>query len=79
MPTIREPTAMALATHSASRDRHRIVLLKDFSDAGFTFYTNYGSPKGLDLRRTATRFGILLDSARKQVRISGRVKRPLAK
>jgi pyridoxamine 5'-phosphate oxidase len=45
-----EPTAMALATVSADgRPRARTVLLKDFSDRGFTFYTNRKSRKGRDL------------------------------
>ena len=45
-----EPTAMALATVSADgRPRARMVLLKEFDDSGFTFYTNRTSRKGSDL------------------------------
>jgi pyridoxamine 5'-phosphate oxidase len=45
-----EPTAMALATVSASgRPRARMVLLKSFDEAGFTFYTNRTSRKASDL------------------------------
>jgi pyridoxamine 5'-phosphate oxidase len=45
-----EPTAMALATVSASgRPRARMVLLKGFDAAGFTFYTNRTSRKASDL------------------------------
>jgi pyridoxamine 5'-phosphate oxidase len=45
-----EPTAMALATVSADgRPRARMVLLKDYGDSGFTFYTNRTSRKGTDL------------------------------
>jgi pyridoxamine 5'-phosphate oxidase len=45
-----EPTAMALATVSASgRPRARMVLLKSFGAAGFTFYTNRTSRKASDL------------------------------
>jgi pyridoxamine 5'-phosphate oxidase len=45
-----EPTAMALATVSADgRPRARMVLLKDYGDSGFTFYTNRTSRKGSDL------------------------------
>src|SRR5687768_2306807 len=45
-----EPNAMTLATVSTNnRPSSRIVLLKGFTDAGFTFYTNYQSSKGKDL------------------------------
>ena len=45
-----EPTAMVLATVSASgRPRARTVLLKGYDSAGFVFYTNRTSRKGNDL------------------------------
>jgi pyridoxamine 5'-phosphate oxidase len=45
-----EPTAMVLATVSASgRPRGRTVLLKSYDSAGFVFYTNRTSRKGTDL------------------------------
>jgi pyridoxamine 5'-phosphate oxidase len=45
-----EPTAMVLSTVSADlRPRARMVLLKSFDAAGFTFYTNRTSRKGRDL------------------------------
>jgi pyridoxamine 5'-phosphate oxidase len=45
-----EPTAMVLATVSASgRPRARTVLLKGYDSSGFTFYTNRTSRKGTDL------------------------------
>jgi pyridoxamine 5'-phosphate oxidase len=45
-----EPTAMVLATVSASgRPRARTVLLKHYDSGGFTFYTNRTSRKGTDL------------------------------
>jgi len=45
-----EPTAMVLATVSASgRPRARTVLLKAYDADGFTFYTNRTSRKGTDL------------------------------
>lgn len=41
-----DPTAMALSTiDGQGRPWQRIVLLKGLSDAGFVFYTNYGSDK----------------------------------
>src|SRR6202167_417762 len=45
-----EPTAMVLATVSASgRPRARTVLLKQHDSGGFTFYTKRTSRKGTDL------------------------------
>lgn len=45
-----EPNAMVLATVSAEGfPRARTVLLKDFGQDGFTFYTNRTSRKGQDL------------------------------
>jgi pyridoxamine 5'-phosphate oxidase len=45
-----EPTAMVLATVSASGSpRARMVLLKGYDSGGFTFYTNRTSRKGSDL------------------------------
>ena len=41
------PNAMTLATVSESgQPQARVVLLKEFSEAGFTFFTNYQSAKG---------------------------------
>jgi pyridoxamine 5'-phosphate oxidase len=45
-----EPTAMVLATVSASgRPRARTVLLKQYDSGGFTFYTNRTSRKATDM------------------------------
>jgi pyridoxamine 5'-phosphate oxidase len=44
------PEAVTLATSAADgRVSARTVLLKDYSDKGFVFFTNYGSKKGLQL------------------------------
>jgi pyridoxamine 5'-phosphate oxidase len=46
-----EPTAMTLATCDAGgRSSARTVLLKDFDDRGFVFYTNFNSRKGRQLQ-----------------------------
>jgi len=45
-----EPNAMVLSTVSADRvPSARTVLLKGLTGAGFVFYTNYASRKGVDL------------------------------
>jgi pyridoxamine 5'-phosphate oxidase len=45
-----DPTAMTVATvDNAGQPSQRIVLLKDFNETGFVFYTNTGSKKAQDL------------------------------
>ena len=45
-----EPNAMTVATATPDgQPSARIVLLKDFDERGFVFYTNYLSHKGLEL------------------------------
>ena len=47
---VNEPTAMTLATAGTNgRPSARIVLLKDVTEEGLTFYTNYESKKGRQL------------------------------
>jgi pyridoxamine 5'-phosphate oxidase len=46
-----DPNAFTLATVDAlGRPSARVVLLKDFDERGFAFYTNLESRKGLELR-----------------------------
>jgi pyridoxamine 5'-phosphate oxidase len=48
---IKEPTAMVLATSTKDcKPSLRVVLLKSYSEAGFTFCTNYQSRKGKELK-----------------------------
>ena len=75
--TERDPTAMTLAT--AARDGRpgaRTVLLKDYSERGFVFYTNYESRKGheIDENPQATLL-FYWGSFERQVRISGAIER----
>jgi pyridoxamine 5'-phosphate oxidase len=45
-----DPNAMVVSTVDAEcRPSSRVVLLKDFGESGFTFFTNYESKKGRDL------------------------------
>lgn len=72
-----EPNAMTVATASPDGVPHaRIVLLKGYDEAGFVFYTNYGSAKAqeLDQNPRAALVFVWLELQR-QVRIEGRVER----
>ena len=72
-----DPNAMAVATADADGFPNvRMVLLKDWDERGFTFYTNVESAKGLEL--TANPMAALClhwKSLKRQVRIRGKVVR----
>lgn len=72
-----EPNAMIVATVTASgTPAARVVLLKQVTDEGFVFYTNYNSRKGQELSNTpsaAVVFNWL--ELQRQVRIEGTVER----
>jgi pyridoxamine 5'-phosphate oxidase len=74
---IRAPHAMALATSSLEGGPSvRMVLMKDFDERGFVFFTGYISRKAADL--DANPRGALLfywDPLGRQVRIEGTVER----
>lgn len=74
---VAEPNAMHLCTVGPSgRPDGRIVLLKDVSDAGFVFYTNYESRKSRDM--LATPFACLTffyPDLEQQIRVEGRVEK----
>jgi pyridoxamine 5'-phosphate oxidase len=72
-----EPTAFVLSTvNSAGQPSARVVLLKEVSDDGFIFFTNYDSRKGQELSETPkaamTFFWATLE---RQVRIEGTVEK----
>ncbi len=72
---LKEPNAMTLATATPEgRPSGRIVLLKELTDDGFVFYTNYTSRKGRELETNPfcalTFFWAELE---RQVRVEGRV------
>jgi pyridoxamine 5'-phosphate oxidase len=70
-----DPNAMTLATADGQgHPSSRMVLLKDFDEAGFVFYTNLESRKGRDLAENP--HAALLfhwKSLRRQVRVEGSV------
>ena len=72
---LHEPYAMSLATANAQGRPHvRTVLLRGATVAGYDFYTNYDSQKGLDIAENP--FAELLfywPSLERQVRIGGKV------
>jgi pyridoxamine 5'-phosphate oxidase len=72
--------AMTLATATADgRPSARIVLLKEFDDRGFVFYTHYGSRKGGELaenpRAALLAYWIELE---RQIRIEGGIEKTSA-
>lgn len=70
-----EPTAMTLATATLDgKPSARVVLLKDYDQNGFVFFTNYESRKGTELAQNPCATLLFYwDSLRRQVRIEGRV------
>jgi pyridoxamine 5'-phosphate oxidase len=74
---VNEPNAMTLATATTNGvPSARIVLLKDFNQDGFVFYTNYLSRKGKELAknpRAALQF--FWPELERQVRIEGTVEK----
>lgn len=70
-----EPNAMTLATVTTEgKPAARIVLLKDFDERGFVFFTNYQSRKGRELAHTP--WGALVfwwAELERQVRLEGTV------
>jgi pyridoxamine 5'-phosphate oxidase len=75
--SVKEPNAMTLATADADgKPSARMVLLKDYGEAGFIFFTNYESRKGREL--TLNPFAGLVfwwEVLQKQIRIEGKIGR----
>ena len=68
-----EANAMVLSTVSSdSQINTRTVLLKDISDGGFTFFTNYKSNKSLDIQNNPNvSLNFYWPELERQVRITG--------
>jgi len=70
----KEPTAMVLSTIGPAGPSGRVVLLKEVTENGFVFYTNYESAKGSEL--IAAPYAALdfyWKSLHRQVRVRGSV------
>ena len=70
-----EPNAITVATVTKSgKPRARVVLLKNFDERGFVFYTNYHSHKGQELAdNPQAAIAFWWAELERQVRIEGRV------
>ncbi len=76
-PHINDAIAMSVATCGANGELHsRVVLCKQWSEEGFTFFTNYNSQKGRNLaERPEAAAGFFWDPLARQIKISGAVKK----
>ena len=70
---VNEPTAMSVATLGIDGfPDSRIVLLKDFDENGFTFFTNYTSNKGKSIAKNpVVGLHFFWPELERQIRISG--------
>jgi pyridoxamine 5'-phosphate oxidase len=74
---ITEPNSMILSTSSkTNKPNARVVLLKEISDGGFIFYTNYDSEKAKELKENPNAFVLFFwRELGRQIRIAGKVKK----
>ena len=72
---INDPNAVAVATSNKNYQPNvRMVLLKDLSNKGFVFYTNFNSRKGSELKENQkAAMCFHWKSLRRQVRVIGKV------
>lgn len=72
-----EPNVMTLATaDKTGKPNARIVLLKGFDEQGFSFYTNYLSTKGKELKKNPQACLVFFwAELERQVRIEGKVEK----
>ncbi len=72
-----DPSAMSVTTVSAEgQPSTRIVYMRDISDEGFVFYTNYHSGKGKDLEQNnQVSLNFFWGELERQVRVEGEVEK----
>jgi pyridoxamine 5'-phosphate oxidase len=69
-----EPNAFVLSTTDQGRPRSRVVLLKGVHKGKLVFYTNYLSPKGLEMeKQPLVAMNFLWLPLQRQIRIEGQV------
>lgn len=77
---VNEPNAMVLSTVDAqNRPSSRVLLIRNYSDEGFVFYTNYNSRKAQDIH-TNNNAALLFfwPELERQVRIEGKLNKQTA-
>jgi len=73
---IHDANAMTLATCVGENPSARVVLLKDFDDRGFVFFTNYLSDKGKQLEKNPNAALVMYwMEVERQIRIEGKVEK----
>ena len=72
---VQEPYAMSLATCGAdNKPSARIVLLREITETGIVFYTNYESAKGQDIAENPNAEALFFwHELERQVRVSGSI------
>jgi pyridoxamine 5'-phosphate oxidase len=73
---ILDANAMTLATCVDGKPSARVVLLKDFDERGFTFFTNYASQKGQHLEKNPNAALVFYwMEVERQIRVEGKVEK----
>ena len=73
---ISDANAMTLATCVDNKPSARVVLLKDFDEGGFVFFTNYSSDKGRQLEKNPNAALVMYwMEVERQIRIEGKVEK----
>ncbi len=74
---IPDPNAMTLSTSTPDgKPSARIVLLKDYSEDGFSFYTNYESRKGVQMKENPfVSLTFFWQPLHRQIRVEGKVEK----
>lgn len=72
-----EPTAMVVSTVSQNqKPSSRVVLLKNYDDTGFVFFTNYESRKGQEIQNNSNAAILFYwDFFERQIRIEGTIEK----
>src|SRR5260370_8655995 len=73
---IHDANAMTVATCMDGKPSARVVLLKDFDERGFVFFTNYASDKGRQLEKNPNAALVMYwMEMERQIRIEGKIEK----